>query len=375
MENKTVGLYFSNLNHDSILDVILKALKVMNCRVILFMADGVSQKVYSDNDILYQAVISNKKMTSSKVIHALNGADFVIIDQLYSFNELLSFSIHRIERPSLMLIHNCNTWFFPQYPLKLVHKLKHFMTQRIRPNVGFFAVAGENMLAYCQEELGIKNVVLVPFRYCDFDSKLDIPKTMYKKGDLLRLVVPGMISSRRNYDELLDAICQEDLKDKIELVLLGQPNGSYGQEILTKAKLLIQQGYRIVYWTKYIDNEVFDLEIRKAHILFSYFESAYFTNNGQLEVYGISKETGIALLMFNKAKVGILPASFNQMKSIKNQTITYSNLNELKNILLEIYDGSQDLNKLQSNAIANALSMDINNIVRGLDLAYQSQDN
>jgi len=198
---------------------------------------------------------------------------------------------------------------------------------------------------------------------------------MYQKGNPVRVVVPGMISSRRNYDGLLDAICQEDLKDKVELVLLGQPNGTYGNEILIKAKFLIQQGYKIFYWSKYIDNESFDLEIRNAHILFSYFESNYFTNNGQVEVYGVSKETGIALLMYNKAKVGILPASFKQMKSIQNQTITYSTLNELKDILLEVYDGSQDLNELQSNAIANALSMDINNIVRGLYLAYQSQVN
>lgn len=375
MENKTVGLYFSNVNHDSILEVVLKALKVMNCKVVLFMADGVSQKVYSANDILDQAIISNKKMTSSKVIRALNRTDFVIIDQLYSFKELLSFSIYRLERPNLMLIHNCKTWFFPQYPSRLVHKLKHFMTQHIRRNIGFFAVAGENMLAYSREELGINNIILVPFRYCDFDPELDVPKAMYQKGNPVRVVVPGMISSRRNYDGLLDAICQEDLKDKVELVLLGQPNGTYGNEILIKAKFLIQQGYKIFYWSKYIDNESFDLEIRNAHILFSYFESNYFTNNGQVEVYGVSKETGIALLMYNKAKVGILPASFKQMKSIQNQTITYSTLNELKDILLEVYDGSQDLNELQSNAIANALSMDINNIVRGLDLAYQSQVN
>ncbi|HLW19445.1 MAG TPA: hypothetical protein VKX33_03945 [Cyclobacteriaceae bacterium] len=371
MQNKTVALYFSNLNHDSILEVILKALKEMNCKIVLFTAKGISQKVFTDAEILYQATISNAQFTSSKIFKVLNEADFVIIDQLYSFRELVSFNIYRIKRPNMMLVHNCNTWFNPKMPRKLVHKAKHLMTLRISKRMGYFAVAGENMLTYCNEELDIEKVVLIPFRYADFDSNSPLPE--YRVGSPIRVVVPGMISSRRNYHGLLDAIGQEVLKNKVELVLLGRPDGLYGQEILQKAKRMVKQGYKIVYWAQYIDHEEFELEIRKAHVLFSYFDPNYFTNNGQHEVYGVSKETGIALLMYNNAKVGILPSSFHQMKSIRNQTVTYSDLDQLKEILLSVYNGALDLNQMQSNAISNALSMNINNIVQRLQLAYRSQ--
>jgi len=40
---------------------------------------------------------------------------------------------------------------------------------------------------------------------------------------------------------------------------------------------------------------------------------------------------------------------------------------------LSVYNGALDLNQMQSNAISNALSMNINNIVQRLQLAYRSQ--
>lgn len=371
MEDKTVALYFSNLNHDSLLDVLLKALKKMNCKVILFMAEGISQNVFADEELVFQSKISNARFTPYKVFRALNDADFVIVDQLYSFRELVSFNIFRIKRPNLMLVHNCNTWFFPTRPTRFVHRVKYYLTRYISRRVGYFSVAGENMLSYCTETLGKKNVVLVPFRYADFDKNMPLPE--YKPGQPIRVVVPGMISSRRKYHGLLEAIGQEELKDKVELVLLGRPDGLYGREILRKAGDLISEGYKIIYWTQYIGKEEFELEIRNAHMLFSHLDSDYFTNNGQHEVYGVSKETGIALLMYNQAKVGILPSSFNQMKSIRNQTITYRDLDQLKGILLAIYSGKMDLKEMQLNAISNALSMDINDIVQRLQLAYRSQ--
>lgn len=375
MHSLKVALYFSNNNHDSVLAVILKALKKMDCEVMLFTADGIRQEVYSDREILCQYHISNARFTPFKVLKLLKEADFVIMDQLYSFRELLFFSIFKIPSPNLFLVHNCNTWFSPQRPRKLVPLLKHVMTQVVKSQVGHFAVAGENMFYHCKEDLGINNIELIPFRYGDFDPVQDKPDELYCGGEPIRLVVPGMISERRNYHLLLDTIAQEELKNKVELVLLGRPTGEYGLNILHRAEQLINKGYTIHFWKEYIDNATFDAEIRKAHVLFSCFDPLYLTNNGQVEIYGVTKETGIALLMYNKAKVGILPASFKQMRSISNQTISYKNVEELRDILLDIFTGKLDIAHLQSNAVSNAMTMNMNKIIERLKAAYEVQIN
>ncbi|MCE7055296.1 hypothetical protein LZF95_11470 [Algoriphagus sp. AGSA1] len=373
MQNKIVSLYFSNRNHGSLLEIVLKALDKMNAQVLLFLADGLEQYVFPKERIILEQTIWNTRFTPQGVFEKLNESDFVILDQLYSLRELYSFSSHKIGKPTLLLVHNCNTWFRPRIPTSLVPFAKHVMTQKVRKQISYFAVAGENMLEYSKKELRVKNVGLIPFRYDDFNPKTDLSEELYSHGNRIRLVVPGMISDRRNYLELLEVVATEALKEKVELVLLGKPDGTYGQKILIEAEALQSQGYMIRYWKGFIPQEEFEKEIREAHLLFSYFHPEYITNNGQLETYGVSKETGIVLLMYNKAKVGILPASFRQMKTIQNQTLTFEDFMDLKSLLLKVYTGEIDLQVLTQNAIQNARAMKLQLIIDQISMAFSHQ--
>jgi len=373
LQRKSVVLYFSNVNHYSLLDLVLRCLKKLDCQVSLLLAEGLTQNIYSASEILLYKKVSNKNFLTSSIFKIFNTSDFIIIDELYSFRELASFSVYSLRRPNVLLIHDCNSWLAPKLPQGIVQKLKYAMTKRVAKKIGYFGVAGENMLNYCKTDLGVKNVTLVPFRYADFDPEKDLPDEFYTRGTPIRMVVPGMVSKRRNYHELLEAVCQEELKTKVELVLLGKPDKEHGQEIISLAGRLVEKGYVIRYWNQFVPSEIFDEEIKNAHLLFSHFDTAYRTNNGQTEIYGISKETGIASLMYNKAKVGLLPKEFNQMETIKNQTITYKSLRELPYILLQIYDGSINLHEKIENAVWNAKTMDLLRIVRNLDESYKEQ--
>ena len=373
LQHKTVALYFSNVNHYSLLELVLRCLKELNCEVKLLLAEGLTQNVYAPSEVMLCKKVSNKNFVTSGIFEIFNTSDFVIIDELYSFRELASFSTYDLKRPNIFLIHNCNSWLAPKTPKGIIRKVKNLMTKQIAKKVGYFGVAGENMLKFCKTALGVKNVTLVPFRYADFNPAVDLPNEFYKPGTPIRMVVPGMISKRRNYEELLNAVCRENLKGKVELILLGKPDGEYGQAIISSAKELIRQGYLIQYWNHFIPNDIFDKEIKNAHILFSYFESTYTTNNGQIEVYGISKETGIASLMLNKAKVGLLPSEFDQMYTIEEQTLTYKCMDDVGGILSSAFYGALDIARKINVAIRNAESMDFMQIVRNLDESYKEQ--
>lgn len=372
IQNKTVAIYSSNSNHYSLIHIIVRSLQIFQCKILLFIPKEMENQV----DRLEVEVINkidSKQFISKKIFNQLNDADFIIVDQLYSLRELVSFRLHKIKRPNLLIVHDCNSWFSPKTPKRFINKIKNYLTSFVKNQFHYFAVAGVNMQDYLQNELGIYNSIVIPFRYADFNVKLDVKEKKYQPGTPLVLTVPGMITHRRNYKELLDIITTETLRAKVELVLLGKPKGDYGLQIIESVKSKIKEGYIIQYWNKFIPSEVFNNQIHRADLLFSEFDPVYYTDNGQEEIYGITKETGISLLMLNKAKIGLLPRRFKQMKSIENQTLFYNSLNDLTEILVHIYTGKINLDDLSQKAYQNASSMDINTVSEAIAEAYSKQ--
>lgn len=371
IQHKTVAIYISTINHYSLLNVLLGGLKPYHCKIHLFIPEGMEKYIPADASYTITH-ISNRKFTTPKLFRELDAADFLIVDQLYSLKELISFAFQPVKRPNLLIVHDCNSWFNPQTPLKFINKIKNRLTARVKSKFGHYAVAGENMLQYLHQELRVKQSIVIPFRYGDFDEAND-SVTPYEAFNRLVVAVPGMISQRRRYEDLISQLTSASLKGKVELVLLGKPVGPYGEKIIDLVKQKNNEGFDIKYWTEFIPTETFDREIRRAHILFSEFDPVYQTDNGQSEIYGLSKETGISLLMLNKAKVGLLPAEFQQMKSIVGQTLSYTNLSDLPGILEDIHDGKIDLENYSRQALTSAREMNLKKVSSGLAEAYQSQ--
>ena len=318
--NKKVAIYLAIHNHYSLLDTILKSIEVFNCSITLFITPELKPNYENDLRISQIEYISQKTYIKRSQIKLLNLHDMVIFDELTSFKELAAFSFFKIKTGKVMIIHDCDSWFKPSLPKGLKNYLKYIFSRVVKNKFKVFAVAGSNMKRYLQQTLLQRNVFLIPFRYADFNADKDITPE-YVPGKIIRICVPGTISKRRNYDKLLDNLCTPVLKDKVLIDILGQAIGEYGSRIINRIKALNKSGFNVLYQEGFINNDSFDESVRKAHLILSDFETDYYTNNGQKEVYGITKETGVAVLMLNKAKVGLMPASFNQMEEIKNQTL------------------------------------------------------
>jgi hypothetical protein len=375
LQNKKVAIYIAIDNHYSLLDTILKGLEPFRCTITLFTSPALNDSYAADPRVSKRQTISQTTIITKVQIDMLNHQDFVIFDELTSFKELMSFAYLNIKVPKIMIIHDCNSWFNPSMPKGVKNLLKYAFTKLVKQKFNVFAVAGSNMKRYLKKEFPNSNVFLIPFRYADFDEAIDI-SPQYIPGDLIRICIPGTISKRRNYDAILDNLCVTELKNKLIIDILGKAIGDYGSKIVSKIDELNNQGYNILYKKDYINNDSFDESVRKANVILSDFDPVYSTNNGQTEVYGITKETGVPVLMLNKAKIGLLPASFNQMEEIKNQTLFYKDGLQLAEILISIYNGTfDDFNQLQLNALGNAKKMEIALISKEIEAAYQLQLN
>lgn len=172
---------------------------------------------------------------------------------------------------------------------------------------------------------------------------------------------------------MLAALYHPALKEKLFLDVLGKPIGDYGSGILKDLQNLRSRGYSISFNGGYVENRTFEQSVRAAHILLSDFETSYITNNGQKEIYGITKETGITSLMLNKGKVGLLPDDFNQMEEIKDQTLFFKNREDLTRILLSITSNKISLRDLQQKAVKNAQKMNMEDISNEILKAYTIQ--
>lgn len=374
LQHKMVGIYLTIPMHYSLLEVILRSLAPFTCKITLFVSTPLKEQFSDYPHIEDVELVSSTERMTGRQIRKMNQQDFILFDEITSFRDLMQFAFTPLFPPRIMIIHDCNTWFSPVVPTTVKDFLKYVFVRKLKRKFKVFAVAGSNMKRYVKQTFAFENVFLIPFSYANFDSEKDVA-AFYRPGDQIRICIPGTISPRRNYDRMIAALSNPALRDKMILDFLGEPIGDYGVRMIDRLRALRDQGYKVIFNEGYIDNLTFEQSIRKAHLLLSDFETNYTTNNGQKEVYGISKETGVASLMLNKAKVGLLPAGFHQMEEIRSQTLFYRKLADVSGILHAIYSNETSLNHLQENAVANARNMDIAHISEEILKAYKKQLN
>jgi hypothetical protein len=166
-----------------------------------------------------------------------------------------------------------------------------------------------------------------------------------------------MISDkRRNYSELLKSLDNYYSKypySKINLILLGKlvhTNDNYIEEYCSKINN--KYGKKIKYWTCFIDQKEFDKEILNSDIILS---NLYPTKKikGILEMYGISKETGISYVLYKYAKPGLVPLFQKILNGFDSQLIKYKSYFDLIKIFRQIDNEEYDIRKLKSEAVIN----------------------
>ena len=145
------------------------------------------------------------------------------------------------------------------------------------------------------------------------------------KNNLLKIVIPGRIDTRRRYYEWIEKI-PSCLKKRIQIVLLGRVNDESGFKIIQKFEEL---GFPqpIARSAKFINNKVFEKEIEKAIFLFGPLI--------QLATYyrQIDRNLGSLFDAIRYGKPLILPSHQPIPPEIKDNIITYKSDDDLVDIL------------------------------------------
>ena len=256
-----------------------------------------------------------------------------------------------------MTIHNINSWLKPKYYFNIKVILKSILRQAIMWRIKKIIVIGSNLYKYLlKKEIKNKKIYYVPFNFQSF-SHHEI-----KQKDKLKIVIPGTISKARNYHDLLKDFYDKQILERIRLVLLGKPIGSYGNEIISQCKDYNEKGADIGFYNNFIPKEVFDKEINSSDILLALFDLKVKTVDHQTEIYGLTKETGISFLLFSFAIPGFLPEEFNAMDEIKKQIIGFKNVNDLSEKVMKIINNEINLSNYREIAIKSNKEFSVHNL-------------
>ena len=173
-------------------------------------------------------------------------------------------------------------------------------------------------------------------------------------NDKIIIFIPGVISKKRKYSELInDVISDITLKEKVEYIILGYPIDSYGYAIVYQARHLLNEGYHVTVFDKFVPLSEFDRHIQSCDIILSIFDIIYINNDGQVELYGQSKETGVSLLAWCYAKPLIIPTDYIPLHEIRGQTIRYRDHSDINQIIQHLATNKYEMQKLAQTAYHN----------------------
>lgn len=283
----------------------------------------------------------------------INNHNIMIIDEYYgSFSFIRLSKINLKCRKKILLVHNVNKWFQEKFRYDLGVFLFHFFKNKFFKQFDAYITMGPDVKEYFQSMKNDKPVFFFPF-----DQSLE--KIIHKetKKETINIVLPGMISEdRRNYKDILEVLeryYQNFPNSRIRIKFLGKifsANENFVAEISENINKKL--GEKLSYWDMFIPDNEFEKEIKKADFILS---NVHVFNDldDRLEIYGITKESGVSFIIYKYTKIAIVPRFQNILSGFDSQLIKFDCYDDLYEIFRKIENNEIDLEKFKRNACKN----------------------
>jgi glycosyltransferase involved in cell wall biosynthesis len=363
-----VTLLISDSNHSSYLECVVDCLKALNCRIAVMVLvdpdDSLEQFQVPGVELFLHSL--QGKPDFSRLLPVMAESQLVILDEPLTLKLLIAYAriIPRLRVPFVLTIHNLHSWFFPGPAKGLKGWLRQRLRAYLRGRAKNLAVIASNVADYARSRLPERNVIYLPFRAPD--PTVHPPRTLLADGKL-HVVVPGTITRKRNYDDLMrNVLSRPELKGRVSFSLLGKPLDEYGHAVLARCRELVRQGFSIQTFDEYVPREAFHAALAEADLLLSVFDPRYVTTDGQEEVYGQSKETGISFLALAFAKPLVLPEDYVPLRETLGQIVTYRAPADIPALLLDLAAEPERIEALEAAARANLARFDLSPSIAAL---------
>jgi len=273
------------------------------------------------------------------------------------------------ECKKIFWMYNVKTWFMPInavgiFIIRMFTKLK-FLTElrsiivnlmsaitRIYtlPKYDGLIVEYSSIKRYILENFHYKKEIYV---FPNWPAKNTPYHSINKK---IRFIIPGTVSERRrNYEPVLRTF--EDLflkyNEIIELCLLGDPEGEYGEKIISICKEFKKNGYFISWFEEKVSSDIFERIYINSDVVIDPINLVY-EFGYEREIYSVTKGTGVSSDCIRYNKLFIVPFGFEIPKELKSSILTYKSEKDLKNILEAFVGDVKKLENFKKEAFNNS---------------------
>lgn len=281
----------------------------------------------------------------------INEHKLLIIDELYD-GLSKAWRLRFNNQTKISFIHNANKWFYFKSSKSLKTRLKNYIKKRYINQFDSFIVMGPNIADYI-ESIGVNS----PCFILPFDQGF-VEDNSHGEESLV-ITIPGMIAqNRRDYLGFLKALehyYSTHANSRIQVRLLGRIAGERQEEVRSAIDDINRRfGLKITYWTKFISEEEFQLRLSQSHLILSNLKVVVLTIES-IEIYGITKETGIAYAIAKYAKPAIVPYMHQVLFGLDSQLLRYMDYNSLMEQFECLESGQINLPKLRAKASENRI--------------------
>ena len=334
----------SSLNHAVMIFNWVEICKVNGWEFQVFTTRDIYNQVSEELNLKDSEVYFLKSVTFNEFYKAkkvINLCDITIITSLQSYFYIYLL-IFFIKTKVVLTVHNLNTWFFSTPVLSARSVAKYIIRRILRLKFSGYLVNSKNMLDYALSKKGISK----PIDYLPFSLKTSKAQYSYKKSNVKRTIVyPGMVSEKRkNYDFFLKLA--EDFPE-IEFVLLGKMMLDEGAKDLLD-KIRDRKLKNIIYYDDFVEQQEFDRVMCLSHAIFSFVNCEYY-NDGVLEEYGKTKDSGISYLMAEYGLPLMVNSSFENLRHLNKATLYYNDYAEICYFLNKIANENEYYNSLRDS--------------------------
>lgn len=185
----------------------------------------------------------------------------------------------------------------------------------------------------------------------------------------IRFIIPGTVSERRrSYEPVLRVFegLFSEYNETIELCLLGEPEGEYGERIISICKEFKRDGYNIFWFKERVSPDFFegiylnsDVVIDPIHLIY---EFGY-----EREIYSVTKGTGVSSDCIKFSKPLIVPSGFKIPEELESSILTYKSEKDLKNILEAFVVDIKKLENFKKEAFNNSRKFSLEKLQDSFD--------
>ena len=186
-------------------------------------------------------------------------------------------------------------------------------------------------------------------------------ETNHERSEDIKLVVPGNVFERRDYDLVLDAFKElsSTTSRPVELHLLGYPtpergDGEYGPQILERCSQLATSGFDVRYHREWVPHETFRSVLARSDLVISPLGIKETEYAGYTERLGETHGTGVVFDALGHGKPILLPSWYELGAEIEPSAMTYENHEEFRAILTRFVDDHAHREERQQAALRNS---------------------